>query len=699
MSDRLVRLLLIAEDPIFRLGLQSWLGEQPGWQVVAEADSVAQAEQMLQLPAPEPGADAKGETLEPDATPAPASEAEQTSPAADSRGTPSAEDPALSSANANADVREADRPVTQPTAPPTPNLAQPASENVEVGRSAETEAISADLVLLDVGLGSLREATSLELQPPIASLPLCQRIKAQYPTLPVFFVASAQDMVLVEQVRAVGASGFCAREPAPRFLEALRQVAEGQPYWPDLPSPASANADVAINRSFFAPLSRDRAPSSADLVTGKQPVSGPLFQSRNRLRVAGQTSIQSVLAEINQQLQIPNLSLLEREILKGRRRELQVAGWMVNQLLIFPWERSQNLANSTQTVPLTPLNQSRQQSSRGEVAIAGKSRPTSNSLRATIFDHTLEKLQAGLVNLTSGPLEVDILQEGQKRELLYIILRKFEDGIDDLQHSQVQLQHLSEKRQSFLQDLWQASIEDFFGKYYTLTLENRTLEVVPALLEERAVVEQAILNRIPQVEALLAHLLFQTPLIVDSRPSPAGSPAATYRAEVLLHNLMIRVANGIIQPLLNRFAHVPDIKQTFYHRRLLSTREIERFRNDLSWKYRLRQYLSEPREIFESQFSLLVFAGRGIQQIRIYAPRDRELEDLTGLQRLVTLSLETRDAVAPRLRSVVSLVGSGLVYLLTQVVGRSIGLIGRGILQSVNAKPKQKQERPGPMRD
>ena len=49
----------------------------------------------------------------------------------------------------------------------------------------------------------------------------------------------------------------------------------------------------------------------------------------------------------------------------------------------------------------------------------------------------------------------------------------------------------------------------------------------------------------------------------------------------------------------------------------------------------------------------------------------------------VTVALEARDAIAPRLRSAVSFVGSGLIYVLTEVIGRGIGLVGRGILKGV----------------
>jgi hypothetical protein len=51
----------------------------------------------------------------------------------------------------------------------------------------------------------------------------------------------------------------------------------------------------------------------------------------------------------------------------------------------------------------------------------------------------------------------------------------------------------------------------------------------------------------------------------------------------------------------------------------------------------------------------------------------------------VSLALETRDAIAPRLRAIVSSLGSSVIYVLTQVIGRGIGLIGRGIIQGIGS--------------
>ena len=133
------------------------------------------------------------------------------------------------------------------------------------------------------------------------------------------------------------------------------------------------------------------------------------------------------------------------------------------------------------------------------------------------------------------------------------------------------------------------------------------------------------------------------------------------------------------------------VKQTFYDRRWITTREIERFRNALSWKYRMNQFFGEPKHIFESQIPVLVLTDMGIRNQDLYAPRDEELRRLSGIPLFVTLALEARDAIAPPLRASFTWVGRGVVYVLTQVVGRGIGLIGRGILQGVGTAWQETQ--------
>ncbi|HBY78698.1 MAG TPA: hypothetical protein DEG47_17225, partial [Cyanobacteria bacterium UBA11148] len=55
---------------------------------------------------------------------------------------------------------------------------------------------------------------------------------------------------------------------------------------------------------------------------------------------------------------------------------------------------------------------------------------------------------------------------------------------------------------------------------------------------------------------------------------------------------------------LNQFADIEAIKQSFYDQHLISSREIARFRNNLSWKYRRVELIDEPIAIFESRYDL-----------------------------------------------------------------------------------------------
>lgn len=614
-ENRSSRLILIDEDPVFRLGLRVWLEQFPDLNIVAEAEDGTTALQILEA----------------------------------------------RFAPADLLLEEASSPVALSTSP-------------------------IDLVILDITLGRSQPDRP-------QGLSLCRQIRTQYPTLPVLILSASPEPLLLAAAQQAGASGYCPKATEVKELIAvIRQVATGQPVWiqpsPQLPSPQwgirsqepAARGQETQQRGAISDSPRASPPQ----------LPNPLSLFRRNLRLSGIRQIDAALAELAAELQNLDLSLLDRAIAAGRYRELQTARWMVRRLLATPAIADQEPENrQIRESPNQRIAKSERQPSVATLSqpvdLAG-SAIVDRSLQSVLFDAVLSKLQTSLENETETPLEIDILREDKKRELFYIILRKLEDLLDELRYSQVQPGQLDQKRSPILQDLWQTVIVDFFGKYYTIQLgesDEQTVEVVSVLLQDAEIVQTAILDKIPAVIDLLNHLLFQTPLIVDSTPYPPGNPAALARAELILDNWVIRLASGVMQPLLNRFANVEEIKQNFYDRRLLSNREIERFRNDLSWRYRLEKYVREPTHIFESQYQLFVFSWRGIKKTTIYAPRNQELEKLGGIQFAVTLALETRDAIAPRLRSVVSFVGNGVIYVLTEVIGRSIGLVGRGILKGI----------------
>ena len=82
-------------------------------------------------------------------------------------------------------------------------------------------------------------------------------------------------------------------------------------------------------------------------------------------------------------------------------------------------------------------------------------------------------------------------------------------------------------------------------------------------------------------------------------------------------------------------------------------------------------------------FQLLNLPCSALQLTTVRDLRDKELQQLSWWQQAITLLLETRDALAPQVELLINRVGSLMVLLLTRVLGRAIGLIGRGVLQGL----------------
>ncbi|MEG4855271.1 DUF3685 domain-containing protein [Microcoleus sp. B5-D4] len=578
----------------------------------------------------------------------------------------------------------------------------------------------ADLVILAVEALNLRSGQ-------IEALAFCRELKTLYPNLPLLLLGGPLTPELLAQVQAAGAKGYCPKgRDISLTIEAIRAVALGRTYWP---TDAATNPEREINAARVQTVENSAiiADKNADNSTVDTPVHKKMlaYFCHSGLREIDATLavVQADLQEIKAANPTDLPSILDGVVLSGRRRELLAARWIVSQLLLEgKGEKAEGRRQEAEGIKQRIEDRKQKEEMRGENLLNNSQSQLANSKVSTeslvvatnwqgsLFDSAAAKLQLDLVNLTGLPLEIDILRSTKKRELMSSILRKLKDLLEELRFSQVQETQLSQKMPAILRDLWEATIIDFFGRYYTLpTVENLVfdgsqtslklgesqegsaayllagsgVEVVPMLLADADVVAAQILDKIPMTVDLFAHLLFEIPLTVDNISCVAGSPEAMQRAEALLENLAIQVASGVVQPLLNNLANIEEIKQIFYDGKLISTREIERFRNDLSWRYSWDRYFVEPKAIFESRFWLFVLGDSGIKRISIYAPRNLELAQLSGWQLALTLLLETRDAIAPRVRAVISLLGAGVVYVLTQVIGRGIGLIGRGIIQGI----------------
>jgi hypothetical protein len=182
---------------------------------------------------------------------------------------------------------------------------------------------------------------------------------------------------------------------------------------------------------------------------------------------------------------------------------------------------------------------------------------------------------------------------------------------------------------------------------------------------------------------MLAALVRAQPMLVDGRLLAADEPRAVLYLEQLLSNWLVRSAELISAEVLASCASWPELRRYLLLPELLATRNLERLRNQLNAQLRWSSWVERPISLYESRRRLYCLRDGAIRCQELTEPRDAELRQLGWLQQLVTLALESRDALAPQVQGLLRGLGDLVVVLLTRVLGRAIGLVGRGIAQGM----------------
>jgi Protein of unknown function (DUF3685) len=398
----------------------------------------------------------------------------------------------------------------------------------------------------------------------------------------------------------------------------------------------------------------------------------------------GREQIDRELLRVERCLASTDISLVDRLFWQGRRRELRVAAWLIDRTLTPAPDSSLVWAANDQ-----PYRQIMEPVLDKIPAVIGSlAASTPERLFALGQDERI------LVNLTGQPLEIDILQPVKCRQLLLAVSEQIQATLVDLRS--MSAEQLTINQTEILLDIWQGSVSRFFGRYYTVTVEDSILEVVSTLNSDRLAVGQQLREQVPCSSDLWRYLLGQADITIDNQLHAYGSVPATEYVQDLAINVTLQIANAVLYPFLNRFGELETVKEQFYRPQMLATRDIARFRNHLSWRYYLERQYYRPLAIFESRYQLLVCSyessmSGSIEYRSIYAPRRQELTKLRGIPWLVTMALELRDAVTPFATAATTFVGNVVVYVLTEIVGRGLGLVGKGILQGIG---QAWQERP-----
>eukprot|EP00898_Chlorokybus_atmophyticus_P008601 jgi/Chlat1/8742/Chrsp9S08568 len=185
-----------------------------------------------------------------------------------------------------------------------------------------------------------------------------------------------------------------------------------------------------------------------------------------------------------------------------------------------------------------------------------------------------------------------------------------------------------------------------------------------------------------------------------ARPGGQLTTSSLLFASAVLEDLVIYVANNAAAAYLGQLALgvLGDSVElpTLAHPSLTSTRAIERFRNQVALRNWVQDNFTSVVAICEDRHELWTLQvgtptditeepPTTLQLIQRYLPvrRIEELQAFTGWKLLVSISLEAADILWPLARSLFAKASNAASFLLVSLIGRSLGLIFKGIRQSL----------------
>lgn len=398
------------------------------------------------------------------------------------------------------------------------------------------------------------------------------------------------------------------------------------------------------------------------------------------LLVSGLQQIDAELRVCARLLDPPPAGWLALLLLQGRRRELLVARslllWLWGPLtMAWGWEAA--ASDGAEPPPPPPAS-----AGTGSTALALTLRQRNAD---GLWEALRERLQAALMappeNATGQLLAIDGLRADRRRDLLLALLEQLDTLRHSLRLQEPQTDTLLKRWKELQPALRQQALRQMAGPYVQLPRDGTLRPVADTLLNQSDLSGDD--PELPNPETMLAALFQARPVVVEGRLRAADEPQAVLYLELLLANWLVRSAERIGGEVLALSADWPELRSYLLRDHLLATRNLERLRNQLNAQERWFEWVRRPIRLYESRRPLFSLQREGIRLLDTTEPRDGELKRLRGPQQLVTLLLELRDALGPQVQSAVRAMGQLVVILLTRVIGRAIGLVGRGIAQGM----------------
>ena len=359
-------------------------------------------------------------------------------------------------------------------------------------------------------------------------------------------------------------------------------------------------------------------------------------------------------------------------ILKGRLRELITA----KSFLIFLWGNSLDLYSEAIYT-------------EDKINIENKDTNTifiKNKNTFEIWDLILERLSK---RYNSTNLDVDfnnssIILSGIKKEFISRLICKMLDELDNLIKNikeNYKEKDYKEDFNSLIDELRLNTISNITESYFRVKKNGESISLNEYIYKE--VTCNEIDRESHESKMFIDPIIKNEPIEYDGKLLPLYETESFIILENIISNWIIRNCNLLASEVFNICSSWPELRTLLINPQLQSTRSFERFRNNINNYNRWHENIYMPIYLYESKREYIDIIDSKFTRYYKNENREKELENLEWFQKQVTLLVEIRDAIAPQLEIAVKYIGNLFVNFLTKVVGKAIGLVGKGILQGL----------------
>ncbi len=391
------------------------------------------------------------------------------------------------------------------------------------------------------------------------------------------------------------------------------------------------------------------------------------------LLTSGLSQINKDISTIEYTITKKSISPIYLFILIGRKRELLTAKkfilWLwgpLEVLIDYPKKNTKNenlkLVNKYST----------------DITINNSS---SEEIWKTIYNRLNNKLKDNLINSTNDLTALYSLNNTKRVNLFKTLLHEFSIVLNKINQTNDQLTKFENNLNSITHELRANTLRNFIESYDRLPKNGIEISISDFLISNSDL--DIVDDELPSIFLIIDPILHNKPVIIDGNYFSIENPRAIIQLEMLVLNWIFRTAELISEEIISSCSEWPELRKYFLNRDLISTRELERKRNHINTKNQIQNIFKKPIRLYESKRLYYTINNNSIEKVIILDPRDDELKNLDWPQKQIALLVELRDAISPQIQAVIQYLGDLVVIILTKVVGRSIGLIGRGIAQGM----------------